>query len=113
MKKRTDATSSIVYSTDPNFKQLFNDSDTPATVSPDIQELRIWIEKRPGKRIVTIVRGFIGSNEDLKKLAKKLKNICHSGGTQKDGEVIIQGDHRNKIVEYLRSIGYNAKPAGG
>lgn len=112
MKKRPDSTS-IVYSTDPNFKPYIIDSDTPVTLSPGDQSLRIWIEKRSGKRVVTIIRGFIGNNEDLKRLAKEIKHICHSGGTQKNREVLIQGDHRKKILEFLNSNGYNAKLSGG
>jgi translation initiation factor 1 len=112
MKKGTDSTS-IVYSTDPNFYPHLDDSDTAVTLPPGEQMLKIWIEKRSGNRIVTIIRGFIGNDKDLKRLASKLKNTCHSGGTQKSGEVIIQGDHRKKIVDFLKSNGYNAKSAGG
>lgn len=104
----------IVYSTnkDFHFEQDFNE-DQPE-LSADSQNLKVWLEKNSrGGKTVSIVKGFIGSTEDLTSLAKMLKTKCGVGGTVKDGEILIQGDHRDKIIQILLNAGYKAKKAGG
>jgi translation initiation factor 1 len=76
------------------------------------QNLRVWLEKKPPGKKVTIVRGFLGPESELKKLGKKLRSLCHVGGTTKNREIMIQGNVRDKVIEYLIKIGYNAKPSG-
>ena len=77
------------------------------------QQLRVWLDRkqRAGK-VVTLVRGFVGSHDDLKELASLLKSRCGVGGSAKDGEIIIQGDFRDRIVDILTREGYKAKKAG-
>lgn len=78
------------------------------------QDIRVWIEKNHrGGKIVTILKGFTCSDEALKDLGKKLKNHCGTGGTEKNGEIILQGHHADKVVAYLKSNGFKAKRAGG
>lgn len=104
----------LVYSTDPNFRQQ---EEQPAedTVAPGMQQLRIWFEtKHRGGKAVTIVAGFAGASSDLEQLGKQLKQACGTGGSVKDGEILIQGDHRDKVLLWLQKHGYNnTKKAGG
>lgn len=105
----------VIYSTNPNFQpQTDNTNDVEETLSPEKQHLKIWLDKKQRKgKIVTLITDFVGSIDDLKELEKALKNHCGSGGSAKDGEILIQGDHREKILVFLQSKGYNAKKAGG
>jgi translation initiation factor 1 len=96
----------FVYSTDPNFS--FEKEETqPGTLTPPQQKLRILLDKkqRAGK-IVSLITGFAGKDEDLQELGKNLKILCGTGGSAKDGEIIIQGDHRDKILQWLLKNGY-------
>jgi len=105
--------SGVIYSTDPEFE--YNDSidDEPDTLSPAQQDLRIWLDRKGGGKVITIIKGFIGKSTDLEALGKQLKALCGSGGTVKDFEVQIQGDHRDKVITWLTSKSYKAKKAGG
>ena len=104
--------SGIVYSTDPGFK--FDTGDDEAETPPPVnQDLRIWLERKGGGKVATVVRGYNGRLADLEQLGKQLKSLCGSGGTVKDFEIIVQGDHRDKILTWLSSNGYRAKKAGG
>lgn len=105
----------VVYSTNPEFK--YDDTrrqGEAVTLPPDRQELRVWLDRkgRAGKQ-ATLVRGFAGSDDDLRELARMLKSKCGVGGTAKDGEIIIQGDFRDRVVDILINAGYKAKKAGG
>jgi translation initiation factor 1 len=104
----------IVYSTNPNFSYQTEPDEEPETLPPGQQQLKIMLDKkaRAGKQ-VTLITGFIGKSEDLESLAKMLKNQCGSGGSAKDNEMLVQGDHRDKILAFLTSKGYKAKKAGG
>jgi translation initiation factor 1 len=85
-----------------------NDEDSIKTLPPRQQKLRLAMERAGrGGKTVTIIRGFIGSEEDMNALCKLLKQKCGVGGTAKDGEIIIQGDHRPRLLEILKSEGYN------
>lgn len=101
----------LVYSTNPDFmKQSLSGKDEPDTLEPGKQRLIVRIDRRQraGKQ-VTLVEGFVGSQEDLSELAKTLKVKCGVGGTAKDGEITIQGDLRDKVTALLLDMGFNAK----
>ncbi|MBC3786870.1 translation initiation factor 1 [Spirosoma sp. LMG 31448] len=105
--------SGVVYSTDPNFKYQSNEQPQPETLPPAKQDLKIWLVKLGGNKVVTTVRGFIGTDGDLSDLGKQLKAACGAGGSVKDEEILIQGDHRDKVLAWLTGKGYGAKKAGG
>jgi translation initiation factor 1 len=97
----------VVYSTNPNFQYDKEDEEDIATLSKEKQVLRISLDKRNrGGKKVTLITGFTGTDEDLQILGKLLKVKCGVGGSAKDGEIIIQGDFRNKLLELLHKEGY-------
>jgi translation initiation factor 1 len=104
----------VVYSTDPDFHYQFDSAEEPDTLLPNQQNLRIMLDakQRKGKK-VTLIAGFTGKEENLQKLTKELKIICGSGGSAKNGEIIIQGDFRDRVMNYLVIKGYKVKKAGG
>lgn len=104
----------IVYSTNPDFKFTHNEEPTSETLPPEKQDLRVMLDKKQrGGKKVTLVTGFVGSDDDLKELAKTLKSKCGVGGSAKDGEILIQGDFRQKVFDLLKAAGYKVKQAGG
>ena len=103
----------VVFSTNPDFNYTTKEEESIETLPPAKQNLRVWLDRNHrGGKTVTLVKGFVGSEEDLKELAKELKNRCGVGGTAKDGEIIIQGAHRERVLEILLAKGYRAKAAG-
>ena len=85
---------------------------TPS-LPPQQQDLRVWVDrKHRGGKTVTLVKGFVGTDEDLADLGRMLKSKCGVGGSAKDGEIIIQGDHRDRVVDLLTNAGYKCKKAG-
>ncbi len=97
-----------VYSTDPGFS-FEEEKGSVVTLPPAQQKLKIRIDtKQRAGKTVTLVDGFIGTEDDLEKLGKQLKNYCGTGGSAKDGEIIIQGDHRDKVLQWLLKNGYTA-----
>jgi translation initiation factor 1 len=104
----------IVYSTNPNFNYQFDEENEPETLQPDQQKLYVSIDRkqRAGKE-VTLVEGFIGTEDDLKELGKKIKTKCGVGGTVKDNEIIIQGNFKDKVFDLLSKDGYQVKKKGG
>lgn len=103
----------VVYSTNPEFEELdeFYESET---LLPEEQNLRVLLDrKKRGGKTVTLIIGFTGTENDLKTLGKELKTSCGVGGTVKDGEIIIQGEVREKVLNLLHEKGYNAKKSGG
>lgn len=112
-KKNKPDTNGFVFSTNPNFK-FEEEEQTIETIAPNQQKLRISLDtkKRAGKA-VTLITGFVGTENDLEDLGKKLKNFCGTGGNAKDHEIIIQGDQREKVLQWLLKNGYNnSKKAG-
>lgn len=100
----------LVYSTGALPK---HDEDSNEPLDPKAMNLRVWLEKNHrGGKTATVVKGFEGDDEALNELSKFLKNKCGTGGTAKDGEIIIQGDHREKVVQLLIEKGFPTKKAG-
>lgn len=97
----------VVYSTNPDYKYDTDGAEEQDTIAKEKQQLRISLDKRNRKgKAVTLITGFIGTTEDLEELGKFLKVKCGVGGSAKDGEIIIQGDFRNKVLELLQKEGY-------
>lgn len=97
----------VVYSTNPDYKYETEDEQEQDTIAKEKQQLRISLDKRNRKgKAVTLITGFIGTSDDLEALGKLLKVKCGVGGSAKDGEIIIQGDFRNKVLELLLKEGY-------
>lgn len=106
-KKKLQSLSGLVYSTDPGFKLADENFSARETLEPSQQKLKIRLDKkhRAGKA-VTLVEGFTGSTSDQEELGKKLKSFCGTGGSVKNGEIIIQGDQRGKAMQWLVKNGY-------
>ena len=112
-KKFKNITGDVVYSTNTDYDYDY-DQGEEETLAPEEQDLRVWLDKKHrGGKTASVVKGFIGNESDLKDLAKLLKSKCGVGGSAKEGEIIIQGDHRDKILKILSDIGYPVKKAGG
>lgn len=104
----------VVYSTNQEYQYSFDNEEVAETLLPEKQKLKIQLDKksRAGKQ-VTLITGFVGSENDLETLSKKLKNLCGCGGSAKDAEILIQGDVREKVLTFLSSQGYKAVKVGG
>lgn len=103
----------MVYSTDPTFDYTTGDRPEAETLPPARQQLRIWLDrKQRGGKVVTLVKGFVGRDSDLEELGRLLKTRCGVGGAAKDGEILIQGDHRDRVLDILSRAGYGCKKAG-
>ena len=97
----------IVYSTNPNFQYSTDEKEEIETLPKQQQKLRVSIEKNHrGGKTVTIVKNFIGSDDDIKGLGRLLKTKCGVGGSVKDGEILVQGEFKEKIIELLKKEGY-------
>ncbi len=104
----------IVYSTNKDFSVENEDDQEVGQGHSQKQQLKVWLEKNArGGKTVSIVRGYVGSEDELEKLAKLLKTKCGVGGSVKNGEILIQGDHREKILKILAEMGHQVKKAGG
>ena len=106
-KKNKSDKHGFVYSTDPNFRFEEEAAEAAQTLEPRQQKLKVRLEtKHRGGKTITLVAGFIGTDDDLQALGKNLKNYCGTGGSAKDGEIIIQGDQRDKVLQWLQKSGY-------
>jgi len=110
MSKNKNKRKGIVFSTNPDYDYDYDEQDEQETLDPEKQKLRVELDKkrRRGKQ-VSLITGFIGTEDDLKSLAKTLKSKCGVGGSAKDGEIIIQGDHRKKIGDILTGLNYKVR----
>ena len=114
MSKKNKGLQGVVYSTNPDFGYVSFESEVPETPEPRLQDLRVQLDKKQrGGKAVTLITGFVGKQVDLEQLGKKLKQKCGVGGSSKEGEIIIQGDFRERVLEILLSEGYKAKRSGG
>ena len=104
----------VVYSTNPEFEFNSDRKESEATLPPGEQKLYVSLDRKNRKgKAVTLVEGFTGTSVDLKELGKELKSRCGVGGTVKEGEIIIQGDFRERIYSLLTEKGYSVKRKGG
>ncbi len=107
MSKKNNSYSGVVYSTDPDFKLHTDEPEEEQTLPPAEQKLKLRLEtKHRAGKAVTLVDHFIGTAGDKEELGKKLKAFCGTGGSVKDGEILVQGDNRDKILQWLLKNGY-------
>jgi len=112
-KKKNDQKRFVVYSTNPEY-DYNHQKPEQKTLPPAEQDLRVLLDKKKrGGKQVTLITGFVGSEDDLKVLGKMLKSKCGVGGSAKDGEIIVQGDNRKKVLALLEKDGYRCKLSGG
>lgn len=112
-KNRKNNDDGMVYSTNSNLSFNKEDEEEAESAAPSEQELRVHLDRMGGGKLISRVTGFVGSGADLEKLGKELKQKCGVGGTVKNDEILIQGDHRDKILALLLKGGYKAKKSGG
>ena len=112
--KKDNSRINIVYSTNPDFQYEHDSNIEPESIPINQQNLRVMLDRkqRAGKA-VTLITGFIGKNEELEKLGKFLKTKCGVGGSIKNGEILIQGNFCDKIIQLLITDGYKVKRSGG
>lgn len=114
MSKKNKNIQGIVYSTASDFQYDYEQAAEAQTLPPQQQNLKVMIDrKNRGGKEATLVTGFIGTDADLQSLGKLLKSKCGVGGSAKEGEIIIQGNHADKVLQLLQQQGYKAKRAGG
>lgn len=107
MSKKNIPVSGIVYSTDPGFSPSANNEAETATPAPELQKLRVRLEtKHRAGKAVTLIEGFTGTAADREEIGKKIKRYCGTGGAVKDAEIMVQGDHRDKVLQWLLKEGY-------
>ena len=102
----------VMYSTNPDFDYEYKNEEQETLVNNE-QQLKVCIDKHRAGKVAVIIKDFIGTTEDLKTLGKTLKSKCGVGGSAKNGEIMIQGNVRDKVMEILKKEGYNYKRVGG
>jgi len=102
----------VMYSTNPDFDYEYENKEQNTVVNNE-QQLKVCIDKHRAGKVAVIIKDFIGTTDDLKSLGKMLKAKCGVGGSAKNGEIIIQGNLRDKVMEILKKEGYNYKRVGG
>ena len=112
MKKNKKNRKGVMYSTNPDFEFEY-ENEKMETLANNQQNLKLCIDKHRAGKIAIIIKGFVGTSDDLKVLGKVLKAKCGVGGSAKNGEIIIQGDLRDKVMDILEKEGYNYKRVGG
>jgi translation initiation factor 1 len=113
MSKKTKNKKGIVYSTDPDFAYDRENNDQVETLPPVKQNLRMRLDRLKGNKRTTVIYDFVGSDDDFKQLGKSLKDKCGCGGTVKNGEILLQGDFRDRVGQELTALGYRFKMVGG
>ena len=112
MDKNNKNRKGVMYSTNPDFEFEY-DNEEMDTLANNQQNIKVCIDKHRAGKVAVILKGFVGNTDDLKALSKILKTRCGVGGSTKNGEIIIQGDIRDKIIDILAKEGYNYKRVGG
>lgn len=114
MAKKKKERLNVVYSTNPDFGYQYDEEEEIETLPNNQQKLYVSIDKKSrGGKEVTLIEGFVGAEDDMKELGKLLKQKCGVGGSVKDGEIIVQGNFRDKIIAILEAEGYQTKRKGG
>ena len=113
MTKNQKHNKGIVYSTDPDFAFDPEEETGAETLPPGKQTLRLRLDRLKGNKRATVIYDFVGADEDLKQLGKSLKDKCGCGGTVKNGEILLQGDFRDRVGQELTAMGYRFKMVGG
>lgn len=107
-KKHKGRPDGLVYSTNSDYYNDYSEPEADETLAKDKQKLRVKLDtKQRAGKVVTLVEGFIGLNDDLEALGKQLKTKCGTGGSVKDGLIMVQGDYREKIIGWLKDWGYS------
>ena len=112
-KNKIDGEDGLVYSTNRNLSFTNFEDKLEEALYEGEQDLRVHIDRLGGGKLLTRIVGFVGSEDELNKLGKELKQKCGVGGSIKNGEILIQGNHRDKVLQILLKAGYRAKKAGG
>lgn len=107
MSKKNNLYTGVVYSTDPGFKYETENDPAQETLLPEVQKIKVRLEtKHRAGKAVTLIENFVGTDADKEDLGKKLKSFCGTGGSVKDGEILVQGDNRDKVLQWLLKNGY-------